>query len=247
MKKIFLSLGFCFCVIGIAFGAWKFQVHKKLPWFHSRTPASVEEVTVDADKTEDPVEQAEQAEHSPKAEPEPQEAPKPQAKEEFKIKLQKLEKVQKHEKIAVAKSKPPEHHVVPAGTVTHTITKDETAWFLSSVYYGKGKEFDKILAANGFKNPADLKEGLEIQIPSPKFHKGQSGFAAHYSQLWDKRAKALKERNKDVEADKYLTQAPIPSSKVVIPTAKIRAKDKTPQFPFTEVKGDRQSHEQHGE
>ena len=91
------------------------------------------------------------------------------------------------------------------------------------------------------KSATDIKEGMELKIPNPKFHKGQSNFAAHYSQTWEKRAQRLKERNKSVSADKYLIKSPMPASKVVLPTEEIRAKDKTPASAFTEVKSPRQT------
>lgn len=241
MKKYFvIASAFAFVCVA-AFGAWKYQVHKKLPWLHDRTPASAtEEMDLHAADDESLVEQvsdqvAEEVAH---------EEAHPVKKDDLKIKLVKSKPAKSAHKVekVVAKSehKPvvKSHTVVVAskGDVKHVVTKDETAWFLSNVYYGKGQEFEKILAANAFKSANELREGNEILIPNPKFHKGQSTFAAHYSELWDKRAKALKDRDKQVEADKYMVRKPLPTSKVVIPTDEIRSKDSVSQFPFTEVK-----------
>ncbi len=229
MKKYFFMVSAFAFVCVAAFGAWKYQVHKKLPWLQERTPASAtEEMDLQAADDESLVEQvseqvaeeiAHEQSHSAK-------------KEDMKIKLVQAKPSKKVAHKPVVKSSP---GTVQA-SVKHVVTKDETAWFLANVYYGKGQEFTKILSANGYQSANELREGKEILIPNPQFHKGQSTFAAHYSELWEKRAKALKERDKQVEADKYMSREPLPTSKVVIPTEKIRAKDSVSQFPFTEVK-----------
>jgi len=128
-----------------------------------------------------------------------------------------------------------------AKDIHHTVTKDETPWFLATVYYGKGNDNVKILKANHLKNPDEMSEGMDVLIPDPKYDRSQSGFAARYSDLWKKRAVALKKRNKDVSADKYLVVEPLPASKVVIPTEQIRRKDSLPTLPFTEIHEDSSS------
>lgn len=271
MKKYFFMFGAFAFVCVAALGAWKYQVHKKLPWLNERTPASAtEEMDFHtADEDSDSELSVEQVSNQVAEEVAHEEA-HPIKKEEMKIKLVQAKPVKKvaakptPKVVAKAEFKP----VVKAqksvlslgkGDIKHTVTKDETAWFLANVYYGKGQAFETILAANGFSDAKEIREGKEILIPNPKFHKGQSEFAAHYSELWEKRAKALKERDKQVEADKYMSHEPLPTSKVVIPTDEIRAKDSVSQFPFTEVKNPhrstadearkvlRQAEEHHGE
>ncbi len=102
-------------------------------------------------------------------------------------------------------------------TVTHVVTEDETAWFLATLYYGQGNEFQKLLAANGLKRPGDLREGMELRILNPKYSKRNPGFAQRYADLWEKRQKALG----------LATTGGLPASKVVLPTEKIRQQDST--------------------
>jgi hypothetical protein len=252
VKKYFILSGAFLFVAGAAWGVWKFEVYKKFPELRNRFPASVEQGQEMADQSVEPEIKIE--EKSEKNEGE--------AQSEFKVKLQKVE-----QKLHVVKSKPPiepmvkksaavdiyqkshqtaevkvaKSQVEDKNSVKHMVTKDETAWFLANVYYGKGQKYQDILAANGFSDPQEVKEGREIIIPNPKYHKGQEDFAARYSQVWEKRAQALKERNKSVDAAQYLIKAPMPSSKVVLPTDKIRAKDKTSNDPFTEVRSPHKS------
>lgn len=124
---------------------------------------------------------------------------------------------------------------VLAYSVSHTVTKDETVWFLASVYYAKGEKFPEILKANKLDHPDDIREGMKIQIPEPRFHPevvhNKETFAERYARLWEKRAKALKER-----LTASVDDSPLPHSKVVIPTQKIREQDTIQKLPFTEVK-----------
>lgn len=226
MKKYFFMVS-AFAFVGLAaFGAWKYQAHKKLPWFQDRTPASAtEEMDLHAAEDESLVEQVSE------------QVAEEVVKEDMKIKLVQAKPSKKLAQKPVVKTTQKNKVLAfSQDSVKHTVTKDETAWFLANVYYGRGQEFTKILSANGYQSANELREGKEILIPNPQFHKGQSTFAAHYSELWEKRAKALKERDKQVEADKYMSREPLPTSKVVIPTEKIRAKDSVSQYPFTEVK-----------
>ncbi len=111
-------------------------------------------------------------------------------------------------------------------TATHKVSAAETPWFLAQVYYGNGAEFSKLLKTNHMTRPEEMREGIEIQIENPKFQESDPQFQKRYSDLWDKRSKAL-----GLKIDNRM-----PSSKVVIPTQKIRSKDNTPNLPFTEVK-----------
>lgn len=250
MKKAFLPLMILFCTLGLGFGAWKFQIYKKLPWTQSRTPSSQDKVMA-----EDSMGGVAEEVHS--TAPEEDSAEKEDSVD-FKVKLHKIEKVE------VVKSKPPQESSVhqkdspvknkkvesPAtqekivvtkksstsSEETHTVGKDETVWFLATVYYGKGQEFEKILAANKMRKSEDLKEGMVIKIPSPKYSKEQSDFEAHYAELWEKRAKALKAKEEArIPVVKPAEKVSEPSSRVMIPTEKIRAKDKTPHNPFVDV------------
>ena len=217
MKKYLLySVSFLF-VAGAAFGVWKFEVYKKLPMFKDRVPASVQET-------------------APSEFDESEFADKEKA-DDFKIKLEK----KPTDKVKVATVKKSKSKPEVKDMVKHVVTQDETAWFLANVYYGKGPQFEDILAANEMKDAKEIKEGMEIYIPNPKFHKGQTDFAARYTQVWEKRAEALKARNKSVDANHSMLKSPMPASKVVLPTEKIRAKDTTPSFPFTEVKNPHKS------
>ncbi len=111
-------------------------------------------------------------------------------------------------------------------TVTHVVQEDETAWFLASVYYGKGQEFTKILKSNNLVRPEDVKVGMEIQIQSPKFFKEQADFATRYAKLWEARQKAL-----GLKVDSHL-----PKTLVVIPTETIRSRDTLEKLPAIEVR-----------
>lgn len=110
--------------------------------------------------------------------------------------------------------------------VKHIVLEDETAWFLAHVYYGSGKQYPKLLAANKLSRPEEIKEGMEIQIESPKYFKEQSDFSKRYADLWQVRQKALGLKN----------GSPLPNAKVVISTETIRNQDSLPQLPFTEVR-----------
>ncbi len=110
--------------------------------------------------------------------------------------------------------------------VKHVVQEDETAWFLASVYYGNGNHYTKLLQANGLTRPEEMKEGMEIQIPEPKFYKEQADFSARYAKLWEARQKALGLQK----------GSPLPNAKVVIPTETIRQQDSLQNLPFKEVR-----------
>lgn len=110
--------------------------------------------------------------------------------------------------------------------ITHVVTEDETAWFLASVYYGKGSDFPKLLKSNKLSRPEDMTEGMEIRIENPKFSKTSPGFSDRYDRLWEQRQKSLGLNSGQA----------LPHVKVVIPSEKIRNRDHTPTLPFTEVR-----------
>ena len=111
-------------------------------------------------------------------------------------------------------------------TITHKVTEAETPWFLAQVYYGKGALYTRLLQANGFSRPEEMKQGMEIRIVAPEHWDAQPEFSKRYSALWETRSKAL-----GLKIDNRM-----PSSKVVLPTVKILSHDSTPRLPFTEVK-----------
>jgi hypothetical protein len=110
-------------------------------------------------------------------------------------------------------------------TVSHHVLEDETAWFISNVYYGSGQQFPKLLKTNSLTRAEDIREGMTIQIEDPKFDKSQVEFHARYQRLWSDRQKALGL----TKGDK------LPVSKVVIPTEKIMGRDKT-KLPFSDLR-----------
>jgi hypothetical protein len=115
---------------------------------------------------------------------------------------------------------------IKADVETHVVAEDETAWFLASVYYGKGQEFPKLLSSNHLQRPADMKEGMTLKIENPKYSHKSPGFKARYDKLWKARQKALG----------LSVGSELPTSKVVIPTERILHQDKTPTLPYQEHK-----------
>ncbi len=115
--------------------------------------------------------------------------------------------------------------------VTHKITEDETAWFLASLYYGNGNQYQKLLQTNHVNRPEDLKEGMKIQVSNPKYNPEDPQFKERYTKLWQARQKAL-----------GLTEGhSLPNSKVVIATEKIRQHDRLTQLHFNEAKNPQKS------
>lgn len=110
--------------------------------------------------------------------------------------------------------------------ISHKVGKDETAWFLAHVFYGKGAEYTKILAANGLKSADDLVTGKEIKIVNPVHHPEQATFTDRYTKLWEK-------REKELAAKKSLEGS---ATQVVVPSKKIVQAQSVSDLPFTEVK-----------
>lgn len=260
MKKIIsLSVLFLGCVAIGGFGAWKFELHKKFSNF--RMPASeitttAEESETSEELTLDPEGLEEEASTEKNEKNEGQSS----AGSEMKIELVKVEEERKEDSsnwLKKANTKPKKMAetkksikatgskvkaedsakgasslVLSKGTVKHLVSKDETAWFLASVYYGQGQRFEDILKANGFKDANEIREGKEILIPSPQYHKGQNDFARRYADTWEKREAALKEKNKSLSGQELMQKSPLvkdpmPSAKVIIPIKKIRTVKET--------------------
>lgn len=81
--------------------------------------------------------------------------------------------------------------------VFHEIRNDETLWFLSEVYYGRGDQFNKIMEANHVKADTKLEKGQRILIPAPVFHPGSKEFEARFEKMRKAReAKLAKKINK---------------------------------------------------
>ncbi len=64
--------------------------------------------------------------------------------------------------------------------VIHKVTGDETLWFIAQVYYKKGENYKKIMAANGLKTPESVKQGAMLVIPNPLFSNHAKDFQARY-------------------------------------------------------------------
>lgn len=109
--------------------------------------------------------------------------------------------------------------------VTHKIGKDETAWFLSQVFYGKGADYKKILEANNMKSPDELVTGKEIRIRNPLHHPEQKNFTDRYTQLWEKREKVLEQKRGEIMV-----------KEVVVASGDVRKSTENSSLPFTEVK-----------
>ena len=86
--------------------------------------------------------------------------------------------------------------------VVHQFTGDETVWFLSKVYYGNSKKFERILLANALTDPHKIPNNTWLLIPSPKFSPwkkaGREKHSMRYTELYQVRAAVLaaKELNK---------------------------------------------------
>lgn len=72
----------------------------------------------------------------------------------------------------------------------HTMTKDETLWFLATVYYGNGSQYKKILSANHLTN-VEVDPGTVLNIPNPKFKPSMLNFTARYKKLYKIRQLSL--------------------------------------------------------
>lgn len=146
---------------------------------------------------------------------------------------------------AMAKHQPSPAHVekreAPA-TFEYTVLKDETAWFLSTVFYGKGQEYPRILSSNGLEKPEQIKEGMVLKIEGAQFWSTQAGFQERYADLLAKRSEAL-EKKKNAANDEDHKENRTPAStnvghaegEVMIPVQKIRGKDSVSSLPFSSV------------
>ena len=117
----------------------------------------------------------------------------------------------------------------PVKVIEHTVVKEETAWFLASVYFGHGEDYKKILATNHLEKPEQIKVGMVLKIEEPKFQPESENFKKHYSHMWELREQKLGH----VEKTASVT---VNDSKVEIPTAEIRKEDTVKELPFHEDK-----------
>lgn len=123
------------------------------------------------------------------------------------------------------------------GSFEYTVLKDETAWFLSHVFYGKGQEFHKILDSNGLSKPEQIKEGMTLKIEGALFAKTHVGFAERYTDLWEKRSAALEKKSADINGGEYRDRAPANTQverDSVVPVQHIRSKDSVSSLPFSQ-------------
>lgn len=111
--------------------------------------------------------------------------------------------------------------------VKYKVGKDETAWFLSQVFYGTGKDYLKILDANQMKSADELVTGKEIIVKNPLHHPEQATFTERYAKLWEKREKAL-----EAKRGMPLTEVVVASSGVktesLLPTTEVKDPHKSP-------------------
>jgi hypothetical protein len=114
--------------------------------------------------------------------------------------------------------------------VEHKVQEDETAWFVSLIYYGDGARFSEILTFNHIDPASILKDGTVLKIENPKFAPSQSDFVARLEGLRKKREERRRNHAR-IEDQK---------TKVVIPSAKIRDSLES-SLPFSEVKDSQQS------
>jgi len=75
--------------------------------------------------------------------------------------------------------------------VTHEFTDDETLWFVAQLYYIKGENYKKIMAANGIKDPNSVKKGTMLVIPDPVHNPHHKDLSARYKMLHEIRTEKL--------------------------------------------------------
>jgi len=80
--------------------------------------------------------------------------------------------------------------------VTHEFTGDETLWFVAQLYYIKGENYKKIMAANGIQDPHSVKKGTMLVIPDPVHNPHQKDLSARYKMLHEIRTEKLAGHNK---------------------------------------------------
>lgn len=76
--------------------------------------------------------------------------------------------------------------------IEHQVKENETAWFLSQLYYGSGLKYTEILENNKMSMPSDLKTGQVIKVINPSFDSTQPNFNERYKRLAQQRAEKLK-------------------------------------------------------
>ena len=80
----------------------------------------------------------------------------------------------------------------------HKVEKGETVWFLAELYYGEGAKYQEILKSNNLKRPEDLKVGLEVVLPLPKYSNKAADFKDRYQQILAKRKSSDRESLKSL-------------------------------------------------
>lgn len=74
--------------------------------------------------------------------------------------------------------------------IEHQVQGDETAWFVSLIYFGKGDRNAEILRYNKIA-ASDLKPGIILKIENPIYFPEQRDFQKRLAHLKDKRAQRL--------------------------------------------------------
>lgn len=118
--------------------------------------------------------------------------------------------------------------VAKADTI-HKVTYEETAWFISQLYYGDGSKFTEILQANGLESADQIKSGMDLVIPLPKYPATAVDFKNRYAELKAERSKKL--------AAKKMGKLDAATQMVVVPPVEIQSQVGTGDLPVTEVKG----------
>jgi hypothetical protein len=84
-------------------------------------------------------------------------------------------------------------------SIQHEVQADETAWFISQVYYGSGLKYVDILKANKLQSPEQIRKGMLVKIPDPRFEQSQPNFKTRYERLADQRDQKLKTQKSEVQ------------------------------------------------
>lgn len=121
---------------------------------------------------------------------------KADAKSEHKTEQKKAIETVAHHKESAVKANP---HVADKMEMSkedsvHEFKKDETLWFISHVYYGTGKNYPRLMEANGLANPEAVKIGQNLKVPGPTKYspeKDKDQFMERYEMLFKERAEKL--------------------------------------------------------
>lgn len=101
--------------------------------------------------------------------------------------------------------------------VMHQFVGDETVWFLSSVYYGSAKKYERILMANGIQKPEKIKNGQWLIIPNARFSPWKKGGVEkqtqRYTQLYQDRAAVFAARALIKDQSEIVAKVHEPESK----------------------------------